>query len=191
MMSNEELFAFVKKNRLAVACGVLSVGLALAAYYRGDGLAENQAVLDQKAVEGRRLALNLKNAAQLDEQLAAVSAATAEIKPRLVRVDELANNLQYFYKLEAETGTRLSQLQQTANAASVARWTKTNPKAAFVPIGFSLSVEGEYPALLDFLRRLENGTHYARAVAASVNILKPDRSGPYVLQLNVELLGTP
>jgi hypothetical protein len=192
MISNEQLLAFVRKNPIALSCGVLAIALGAAIYFRGEGVPIAEADLEQKSAEGRRLALNLKQSAQLPEQSAAMTAALAEIEPRIVHADELANNLQYFYKLESETGTKLGELRQGGPAKTGAKAAKApQGPGSFVPVPFSTTVQGEYGAVLDFLRRLETGTHFPRVVGAGITLTTPDRTGPLLLQLEVELLGQP
>lgn len=188
MISNEQLFAFVRKNPITLGCAVVAIGLGVAIYLRGQGIPTAEDELDKKSTEGRRLELNLKNSAQLNEQVTAMGEAIAQIEPRLVHADELANNLQYFYKLEAETGTKLADLRQLG-----APKPKGGKPAAgsFAPVAFSASVQGEYAAVLDFLRRLENGEHFVRVNNAAINLTTADRSGPIMLQLDLELLGQP
>ena len=186
MISNEDAIALVRKNPIVAGCLAAAVLLGAGIYLRGSAVPERQAELDQKAIEGRRIARNVRNAAQLPQQLAALTQAMSEIEPRLVRADELANNLQYFYKLEADTGVTLTDLRQLAPPPRG----KGKPPA-FSTVGFSVSLHGEYLALLDFLRRLENGVHYSRVTLASASVINPDRTGPLSLQLTVELLGQP
>lgn len=191
MISNEELFVLVKKNPVAVACAAVALASGLGFYFRSGGVAEAEALLEQKTAEGRRLALNVKNTAQLNEQVDTMTASSGEFQRRMVQADELAQNLQYFYKIEADTGTKLIELRQTSTVASVAKAAKATPAMAFVPVAFTLRLEGEYLAALDFLRRMENGAHYARVTSATVGVARIDRTGPVTLQLNVELLGRP
>ena len=186
-MTNKDVIAFVKKNPIGVGCGVLALALAAGIYLRGDNLPAAQTQLEQIAKEGDRLATNIKNAARLEEQLAALTAAEKQIDPRIVHGSELAKNLQYFYKLEADTGTKLSDLRQISSGALV-----KGQKTIFTSVSFSFSVQGEYPALLDCLRRLEHGTYFCRVVTANVTVPnETDRSGPLKLNLVVELLGLP
>lgn len=180
-MTTAELLASVKKNPISFGCGALALALGLAIYFRSSDLPKNAAELEQKAAEGERLAANVRNGAQLSEQLAALTGATKTINERLVRAADLAQNLQYFYKLEAETGTKLIELRQV-----------TNPTGKAVPlsgIAFTVSVRGDYFAVLDFLRRLEGGPHFSRVLSASMGLTGPDRTAPVTLTLGVELLG--
>ncbi|HRI81275.1 MAG TPA: hypothetical protein PLF88_02480 [Opitutaceae bacterium] len=189
-ISNEQLLALLKKNPLVTGVVVLSLLLVGAIYFRLDAMPEANAALEAKSAEGRRLAENIKNSAQLTEQLAAVTEANKEITSRLVRVGQLANNLQYFYRLEADTGIKLLDLRQVTQSRAPAN-------AAKFPVTFSVSVQGSYPQVFDFLRRLESGSHYCRVMTANLvpaddaggaSLLRPNSAR---LTLNLELLGQP
>lgn len=189
-ISNEQVAALLKKNPVVTAAVVICVGLAIAHYLRGDLGAAAASQLDERTKEGQRLAANIKNSVQLPEQLAHVAAAAKEVDTRLVRVGSLANNLQYFYKLEADTGVKLIDLRQTTDPGRAA-------KAGRIPVSFTLTLHGEYPQVLDFLRRVESGAHYCRV--RSANVVPFDagagssglRSDAAKLTLNLELLGVP
>lgn len=188
-MTDKELIALLKKNPISVGCALVSIGLGVGLYLRSDGIPEAEARLEQVSAEGQRLAANIKNAAQLHEQLAAFAAAGTEIEPRIVHQNQLAKNLQYFYKLEADTGTKLADLHQSTAPANASK----GPKATYAGIAYSVSVEGDYPSLLDFLRRLESGTHYCRVLTCTVSLSggELDRTSPLRLVVNLELLGQP
>lgn len=187
-MTNQEAIALLKKNPIAVGCALLAIGLGVGVYLRSDGVPDASQKLDQVSREGQRLAENIRNKAQLSEQLDEMAAAQKAIEPRIIHESDLATNLQYFYKIEADTGVKITELHQNNSGPA-----KPGPKPTYIGVSFSVSVEGEYPAILDFLRRLEHGSHYCRALAA--NLIKGgsliDRSGPLRLSLTVELLGQP
>jgi len=188
MISNNQLFSMVRGNPILVGCIVVCAALGAGIYYRSDVLPERQQALEKMTSEGRRLALNVRNGTQLSEQMAALTSARAEIEQRMIRKDELATNLQYFYRLESETGIKLVDLRQGTSVSGASTVAKGS---AFSPVLFNVSVQGEFPVLIDFLRRLENGANYARVVQASTAANPPGRSGPLLLQLSVELLGQP
>src|SRR5689334_17016550 len=99
-MSTADLIAFIKSNPLKVLCGLLALLLAPSIYLLNGKIAEAEVLLEQKSTEGGRLALNVKNAALLPEQVASLTASTKKIDERLVHASQLANNLQYFYQQE-------------------------------------------------------------------------------------------
>lgn len=184
-MTNEELFALIRKNPISVGCGVLSLALGVAIYFRGDNIPEKEELLTQKSAEGERFEANVKSSTGLQEQYDALVAANKAIDARIVRYNRLGLNLQYFYKLEGETGVKLTADPRIAPPAA-----KKDAKAAFVPIPCTLAVQGSLPQLLNFLRRLENGTHYCRVLTCSLNG-SADRVSPLTLNLSLELLGLP
>src|SRR6266542_3064689 len=164
MISNDQLFSMVRGNPILVGCIVACAALGAGIYFRSDVIPERQQALEQMTSEGRRLALNVRNGARLSEQMAVLTGASAQMQRRMIRKDELATNLQYFYRLEAETGIKLVDLRQGTGVSG----SSTAPKqSGFSPVLFNISVQGDFPALLGFLRRLENGANYTRVVQAS------------------------
>lgn len=183
-MTNQELVALLKKNPISVGCAVLTLLMVGGSYWRSDALPEATANLEQKSTEGQRLAANLQNSAQLNDQYAAISAAGKEITARLVHPGELAKNLQYFYKIEADTGTKLIELRQLPPAAI------KGAKPNFIPVTYSVSLLGDYNQVLEYLRRLEHGTYFCRVLTSGVTGATVER-GPLKLSLTVDLLGQP
>lgn len=189
-ISNEQVVAILKKNPVVTVAVIVSVGLVATLYFRGDMIPAANAKLAERTAEGQRLSANIKNSTQLPEQLSRVTAATKEADSRLVRVGQLASNLQYFYKLEAETGVKFLDLRQTTEPSRAAKTGK-------IPVGFTLTLQGDYPLVFDFLRHVESGAHYCRVKSANLTPFDQGaltgglRSDATKLTLNLELLGVP
>lgn len=184
-MSNEELMAFLRKNSIVVACVAMIAAISFVLYYRSDKLPEAEKVLNEKTQQGQLLQANKEDANQLKEQYAALVADNEAIASRMIHAGQLADNMQYFYKLESETNTKLSDPRQ--NAVVLA---KNAPKTTFIPVGFSLTAQGDYPQLIDLLRRVENGEHYSRIITCNLKPVTEIRGGPLVMSVSLELLGT-
>jgi len=189
-LDTRALATFVKKNPLLIACIVLGLGLLATLYMRSGLREEQQAELAQKSTEGKRYHENLINAIRLDDELKAVTEANRVARERAIKPANLAENLQYFYRLEAETGVTYTDLRQQGVAAAKAPDPKKKskePPPAYVPVTYSISVEGDFPKIIAFLRSLEHGVHFYR-----LNSLIASGTGPKVtLHLNVDLLGQP
>jgi len=184
-MTKAELMAFVRKNPISVGCGAVALLLGGAVYFRASEIPVAEAELTQKSAEADRHGVNLKNAAQLKEQLDALVAANKEIDSRLVRGGQIAINTQFFYKLSSETGVKLNDFRQAPAGPSA------KGKAVFMPVAFTVSTSGSLAQLIDFLHRLESGTHYCRILSATVAASTGGRSSPLTMTLNLELLGQP
>ncbi|HTZ20040.1 MAG TPA: hypothetical protein VMC06_04090 [Opitutaceae bacterium] len=187
-ISNEQVIAFIKKNPIGIGCGALCLVLVAAMYYRSDLLPAAETELDQQSIEAERLASNLKNATQLQEQLDAMVVAGKQVEARLVQPGDLAKNQQYFYKLEADTGTKIDCRQNALPAAK-------ERKTLYLSVPYTVNVQGDYSQILSFLRQLESGAHYCRVLTATLvsggTGAGEGAENPLTLNLNIELLGQP
>ena len=183
-MSMDKVASFSRKNPVGIACAVVSVVLAGVIFFRSDLVPAAEDELGKQTAEAERYAANVQNAAQLKEQLEALLTARKEADARLLRASQTLNNYQYFYKLESETGMKMTVLTQGLVG-------KSSGKNAFVAVPFSITVQGTMSQVLDYLRRLESGAHYVRVMNVTCGLPPSDRGGPVTLALNLEMLGLP
>jgi len=192
-ISNEQLISAIKKNPIVTVCVVVVLACGVGLYLRQGEKPAAEQRLEELSKQGRRMSTNIKNAAHLDDELQALTAANEQIDKRLVDASQLADNLQYFYELEATTGITLIDLRQIA-AAPVGRGPAK--KTLFSPVNFSVALSGTYEQLIDFLQRLEGGRYFCRVLTAdfspyysegsAVGLARPDE---LTLSLSIELLG--
>lgn len=183
-MTKDELVSLARKNPIGIACAVVSVVLAGVIFFRSDLVPAAEDELGRLTAEAERYAANVQNAAQLKDQLEALLNARKEVDARLLRASQTLNNYQYFYKLESETGMKMTVLTQGLIG-------KTSGKGAFAPVPFSITMQGAMGQALDYLRRLESGAHYVRVMNVTCGLPPTDRGGPVTLALNLEMLGVP
>jgi hypothetical protein len=185
-MTKEEALQFIRRNPVGTVSVLVALGLGGWIYFRSDAGPALEEDLKRRQGEAVRFENNVKYSAQLKEQLAALQAAAKEIDARVVRAGQVGANTQYFYKLENETGVKLKDLRPAAVAPPA-----KGAKSPFVPVGYTVSADGSYVQLLNFLRRIESGPRYARINTASLSGSLADRKTPLTLTLGVELLGLP
>jgi Tfp pilus assembly protein PilO len=190
-MTSDELLATIKKQPIGVSCGVICLILAGLLYVRGGKISEYQVEFAAKSAEATKILANVRNADKLAAQVAEIQALSKEMDSRMVRAGQLAVNLQYFYKLEAETEVKLLDVRQ-GNLPKVG-------KSLYAGIPFSVSVQGSFKQVISFLQKLENGPYFCRF--STVNFSKAvasaeaARAGADVtgttLSINLEVLGVP
>ena len=185
-MTSADLVTLIKKHPAGFACLLLCLVSGAVIYLRYGNISAGQDSLEAKSSELSRMVSNIRNSANLSEQVAGIQAHTKELDSRLLKASQLADNLQYFYKLETENGVKLVDVRQNA----LPRNTKA---AAYVGVPFNVSVQGSYTQVMNFLNRLQNGRHLCRINTANFSKLAAAGSeGPMVnLSLNLELLGRP
>ena len=183
-MTGAYLIALFKRYPLRFISAIVALLCLVGIYLISGKIEESVVVLGQKNVEGERLATNVRNAAQLREQYESLVEDGKKAQTHSIRASQLATNLQYFYRLESEAGVELLDVRQTSSGTS---------KNASQAVAFAVSVKAEYPVLIGYLRRLENGPYYCRILSASIGTASAtgDRAGPLTLSLALELFGQP
>jgi hypothetical protein len=184
-MSNEELVAFLKKNVIAVACVVASLAIGVTIYLRSDELPNAEKVFAEQNQKAALLAANIEDSEHLSDQHATLVSANQTIAGRMINVGQLAENEQYFYRIESDTSVKLQDLRQVPWSPPL----KGAPKTTYTHVGFVLSAQGTYAQLMAMLRRLENGDHYCRILSCNIHPIAEVRGSTLQMTLALELLG--
>jgi len=179
-----------KKHPVGSVATIVAVAVIAAWFYRHSIMSDMQLDFEGKNNEAERLAANVSYSAQLEEQLHALEEANRVISGRLVNPQDLAINLQYFYKLEAETGVKLLDTRPANLPSGKAN---ASIKGGYKPVQYAVSLQGSYTRVLTFLRRLEQGNCYCRVVSAACSQASGGQgkleSDDVTLSLTVEILG--
>ncbi len=185
-MTSADLLALIKKHPAGFVCLLLCLVSGAVIYLRYGNISASQTELEAKSAEAAKMIANIRNSAGLTEQVAEIQGHTKELGARLLKASQLADNLQYFYKLETENEVKLVDVRQNA----LPRNTKAT---AYVGVPFNVSVQGSYTQVMNFLNRLQNGRHLCRINTANfTKVAAAGSAGPLVnLSLNLELLGQP
>ena len=168
-------------------CGILSLMTLVAIFVRGAGLSEARTELEQAARDAARIDGNIKNAVDIEKHLTALKEVTEEAASRLIISAELARNLQYFYRLEAESRVRITDLNQRGPASIP----EEGSQPTYLPVRYEIAVEGQYLELLEFLYRIESGRHFARFNQLEIVRAQRTDSSAMRLAINLEVLGRP
>tara|TARA_R110002050_G_scaffold21431_4_gene59345 strand:- start:63 stop:641 length:579 start_codon:yes stop_codon:yes gene_type:complete len=158
-LTSQDIVTAFKKHPVGFSCGLVAVLLAIGLYVRSGTIPELETTLEERTAVGEKGQNNIKNSALLDEQLAAMEGAVAQINARAIDRSALADNLQYFYQLEAEYGIKIVELRPESVSVS-----KT--QATYVEAPFVLGAQGTYRQLLTLLRAIEKGRRFARVDTA-------------------------
>lgn len=181
-MTSADIIALIKKQPIGFACVLICLACGGWLYYRSGDLEQQQQAYEAKSAEAANFSSNVALAKNLPEQVAELQTVTKELDSRLVREGQLAVNLQYFYKLEAENEVKLLDVRQNTRPRS--------PKVSYVGIPYNVNVQGPYKNVMAFLQRLEKGRHFCRINTA--NFTKSAGGDAVItLALSLELLGQP
>ncbi len=190
-LETRHVVSFIKKQPVLVVCVGISLALGAVLYLRSDALDQQTQAHTDKKDEDERLRKNVEYASKLPAQLLALQAANKEAQVRAVRPRELSLNLQYFYRIESETGVK--DQGGLHHGGVVKPLAKGAPKTVYLPDAYAITVQGDFRQLVDLLRHIEQGAHFSRELSAVIApASKEDRtSTKLTLVLNLELLALP
>lgn len=182
-LETKDIVAFWKRSPVLCSCIALTAVLLLSLYFRMGVREELEGKLTEQVKLRNKLAANVKYAAGLNEHTERLREVNAALTRTALKAGELALNQQFFLRLEAETGVKIIDLRPLA----VPPPAKGAPSTGYVPLGFSLSVSGNYTQLLKFITRIEKGQTLGKVRSAS--IAEPEAAGEQTVTLMVDLLG--
>jgi hypothetical protein len=178
-IKTQALIGGLKKYPLLVISAVVALVLLGALYSRSGLIEAQQEELDKYLAESSRHRANIANAAQLQDQLNFLIQANKAVRDRALTAEGLAQNLQYFYRLEADVGIKYLDLRPGSKY--------TGKASTYVPLNHIVNVQGSFTQIITFLRRLEQGVYFCRINSASA----ASNGDIVTLSLNLDLLGVP
>jgi hypothetical protein len=110
------------------------------------------------------------------------------VAARLVKPADVAVNLQYFLKMEADSGVKLSFKSPPPTRAL---------KGSYIAVPYSLDVQGTFKQAMTFVRKLETGDRFCRVLRATLrrdtgeNTNSTKSTDLIRVSLTIELLGQP
>lgn len=176
----QSIVSGLKKNPVLTASLGLILVLGLWFYVRSDLSDEQQAELDKYTAAANLCRTNITNSAQLQAQVDFLVQANAEIAKRAFRPESMALNLQYFYKLESLVGIKYTDLRATGRTSA-----KGSARSPYLPLNYTVGVQGSFPQVISFMRHLEHGAYFCRINSASLTGYGSSAS----LTLDLDLLG--
>ena len=184
-MTSAELSTTLKKHPIGVACALVSIACGVVLYLHADNIATSQAESDSATAEATKMIANVRNSTGLVEQAAEMASLSKELEGRLMKAGQLAVNLQYFYKLEAETEVKLVDVRQ----GSLPR----NAKTQYIGVPFTVTIQGSFAQVMNFLSRLQSGRHFCRINTATFSKAGGENAGGtgMTLALSLDILGQP
>ncbi len=141
------------------AIALLSLGLYL---MRGPKLAEYEAELARLEREWQNIQTNLDRSPGIEQDIAALEAGVEQLRARLMRVEDVAVNYEFFYDLERAAGVRLGQFTQgTASDGAGLPIGRAN-LLHFSVIPYDFVMSGSLAQILGFIELLDRQRHIVR-----------------------------
>ena len=182
-MTGEDIKEKFRRYPIPTISGAIVLLCCLAYYFRIDLISDLDARQSDVAEQRILVDLNLVAGGNLAEHMVDMRARFAALEERVVQPYDLANNMNYFYQLESNTGVGLGELKQNASSD------KPAPKNALGGVGYALTMSGSFAQIVAAFNELENGSRFYHLRNFNLERGREVNSAVIQLALNLELLG--
>ena len=145
----------LRQNPVLVVCGILIPLTLILLFMRGSKIEEYESQLSELEREWRTINTNIERSTGLEEDIEAIEAGVETIQDRLMNVDEVAANYEFFYDLERQAGVSVSQFSQGMATDGKALALGREAFRHFSIVPYDIAMTGTLPQILSFVDLLD------------------------------------
>jgi Tfp pilus assembly protein PilO len=175
--------ALARRNPVTVLCAAICILCGCICWYIFGNMKWLEIERGQVTQDSDLALATMISGPSVRQERTAAMEVTRRIEQNLVVVDNLAENLWYFYKIEQQTKVRIAELRPENPILS-------DSKSPFMRVPFSIRVTGTYEQTAAFLYAIETGPRLAYIPSLMYRRVELETANPMViLEMNVQLLG--
>ena len=138
-------------------CGAILLVCFFAFYLRMDLVTELEIENEGVQRQVQQVEQNITHGKTLAADIEKMKEKAVELDARLIKPAELANNLKYFYEIEATTRVSIGDLRQSVSAP-----VKGAPKTILASVDYAVLITGSFHEIVSYINELEHGRHFYR-----------------------------
>jgi len=189
-MTAQDLIEKLRHYPVPSTCGAILLLCFFAFYLRMDLVTDLEIENEEVQRQVQQVEQNITHGKTLAADIAKLKEKVDDLDSRLIKPAELANNLKYFYEIEAITRASIGDLRQSVSAPA-----KGAPKTILASVDYAVLITGSFHEIVAYLNELEHGRHFYRLKSLNLQRGRAEpgtaRTTPVSMSLNLELLGTP
>lgn len=145
----------IREYPLLLVCGVLVILFGVLVIIRGPKVNEQEKQLEELETEWGRMQTNQERSRELEEHVALLEEQLDKLEGRLLDPEEVAQNHEFFYRLEEGTGVSLRDFQQAGPTSGEELEMEGTGMKHFRVLRYALTATGPFARILHFLEALE------------------------------------
>ena len=154
-------------------CGILIPLILVLLIMRGPKVTDFQDKLPALEKEWKNMQTNIERSANLEVDIELLEAGLETINSRLMDVEDVAINYDFFYALEEQAGVVLKQFSQGTATEGEDLPIGRDGLRNFSVIPYDVAMDGTLPQILKFLDLLDRQEHIVRL--NQLNITRPSQ----------------
>lgn len=152
-------------------CGILIPLILVLLIMRGPKISEFENKLPALEKEWKNMQTNVERSTDLESDIVTLEAGLEAINSRLMNVEDVAINYEFFYRLEDQAGVVLKQFSQGTASEGEELPVGRDGLRNYSVIPYDVSMNGTLPQILRFLDLLDRQEHIVRL--DQLNIMRP------------------
>ena len=172
--------AVVRRHPLSALCALICILCGVACWYINGNMNWLEIEHKQLTQDADLAQASLISGPSVKQERLAALVITRQIEDNLVVEDNLAENLQYFYRIEERTKAHLVELRPLNSIIS-------DSKSLYRRVPFTIRVTGTFEQVAAFLYRIETGPRLASITSLSIRRREPE-SLAVILDMDLDLL---
>lgn len=143
-------------------CGIITPLALILLFMRAPKLEQYETELSDLERQWEQILTNTERSSGLEEDIAALEAGLEDIESRLMDVENVAVNYEFFYDLEKETGISLDQFSQgvASNGSEIPMGREKMKHFSVIP--YDLTLSGSMDQVLGFMDVLNRQEYIVR-----------------------------
>jgi len=172
--------AVVRRHPLSALCAIVCILCACACWYILGNMKWLEIEHKQISQDADLAQASLISGPSVKQERLAALVTTRQIEENLVVEENLAENLQYFYKIENRTKSHVAELRPLNSIIS-------DSKSLYKRVPFEIRVTGTYEQAVGFLYGIETGPRLASVTSLSIRRQEPGGSS-VTIDMDVDFL---
>jgi len=176
----------IRQYPILFVCGIVTPLLLIILFMRGPKLSDLEEEVARLEREWQNMQRNLERSSRLPEQIEELEASLDDINQRLMRVEEVALNSEFFYNLERQAGITFSRFSQGSASNGEALSMPEKRLEHFSVIPYNIGINGKLEELLSFADLLERQDPIIRIESMSLTRVGTESGDPFELSGTIE-----
>lgn len=188
-MNFGSLLIALKRHLTLTICGVLAAMGCVFYYVRSEQVTRLESDFRDLEISRMRMFKNLKSGRGIETHVQDMEALASQAKERLFKVDDLAGNYDYFFRIEGKSGVKLSGLQQNVKKPDERDRRSRRQRIPYQEINYEMNATGSFEQLLNFLRQVERGQAFAVVQSLNLSVAGRGETGHPNMMVGIAILG--
>lgn len=180
-MNLSSISKIIRQYPILFVCSVVTLLTLVLLFMRGPKAAQFESQLADLEREWQNIQTNLERSAGLEEDIESLEAGLEEVQTRLMKVEDVASNSEFFYNLEEQTSVEFQGFSQGQSTNGQGLNMSVEELRHFSVIPYDIRLRGNLDSILAFVDTLDRQNFIIRLDTLNLSRSQDEQSDPNLL----------